>query len=56
MTNLRDAGYVADFDWGAIPAYGADLSAHVRITPLGEEFLALRELLAKEAGSQAEEG
>jgi hypothetical protein len=49
MTNLRDAGYVADFNWAAIPAGGADLSNHIRITPLGEEFLALRELLTREA-------
>lgn len=56
MTNLRDAGYVEDFDWAAIPESGADLSAHIRITPLGEEFLALRALLATEAEHQAHEG
>jgi hypothetical protein len=48
MTNLRDAGYVEDFDWGAIPNCGADLSDHISMTPLGEEFLALRALLAEE--------
>jgi hypothetical protein len=50
MTHLRDAGYVADFNWAEIPPGGADLSNHIRITPLGEEFLALRELLARESG------
>jgi hypothetical protein len=56
MTNLRDAGYVGDFDWAAIPDGSADLSAHIRITPLGEEFLDLRERLVREAGVAPEKG
>ena len=62
MTNLRDAGYVEDFDWGRIPdnpadaADRADLSTHITITPLGKEFLDLRAGLAKEAGRQTDGG
>jgi hypothetical protein len=52
MTNLRDAGYVADFDWDAIPAFGADLSAQIRITPLVRSFLPHESCSRKKQGAR----
>src|SRR5436305_993835 len=56
MTKLRDAGYVADFNWHDIPAEGADLSTHIRITRLGEECLALGALHANGDGGRRPTG
>lgn len=47
ITHLRDAGYVEDFDAHQIRPRGEALEAFVRITPLGREFLELREYLAE---------
>jgi hypothetical protein len=46
LRHLRDVGYIeVEGTLGSLPREGDDLSRHVRVTPVGKEFVALRESL-----------
>jgi hypothetical protein len=49
IRHLRDIGYVAVESVSSVPEQGANLSDHVSITPLGREFVRLREEMAAKA-------
>jgi hypothetical protein len=45
LYHLRDIGYIEVPSVGAIPDGGEDLSVHAKITPVGRQFVDLREAL-----------
>ncbi|MDB5151107.1 MAG: hypothetical protein JWQ57_5127 [Mucilaginibacter sp.] len=49
---LRDMGYIEVPSISGIPGSGLNLSEHLAITPLGKEFVELREEILKDAKSK----